>query len=454
MSEQDGRQIVTKEHSSHGTGKQNSLQALALHRPVNDDKETWKTYWMTQDQPWRSEPEIDKERQEYLSERRRIKPDIEKGIYPFKGMKLSRADVEWLLATHENGRGPVDWSDENQRSRYGLDFRGTDLREVDLSGLPLARLRGGLDRSEWLKATFEQSKIAQTHFDKANLSLAHLEGACFVWAHLEAVDLSRTHLERANLYGAHLEGAYFYGAHLEGTSLVNAFFDPTSVFRHVTLETKGLGSISLADVNWGNTNLSLVEWAQITVLGDELEARQRKSWDGKTKNMNDFFNDYQRAVRAYRQIAAIFQSQGLREESARFAYRAQVLQKRAWWFRMLQSSISFKQRTQALRAWFFSWFLFLIAGYGYKPWRSFAAYLLVITAFATTYFVIGRTAGPTLSPVGAWVFSMTSFHGRGFFPGGIKLDDPLTVLAAIEAFVGLLIEVTFIATLTQRLFGK
>jgi hypothetical protein len=49
---------------------------------------------------------------------------------------------------------------------------------------------------------------------------------------------------------------------------------------------------------------------------------------------------------------------------------------------------------------------------------------------------------------------MTSFHGRGFFPGGIGLDDPLTVLAAIEAFVGLLIEVTFIATLTQRLFGK
>ena len=56
--------------------------------------------------------------------------------------------------------------------------------------------------------------------------------------------------------------------------------------------------------------------------------------------------------------------------------------------------------------------------------------------------------------LGSVVFSMTSFHGRGFFPGGITLDDPLTVLAAFEAFVGLLIEVTFIATLTQRLFGK
>jgi hypothetical protein len=47
-----------------------------------------------------------------------------------------------------------------------------------------------------------------------------------------------------------------------------------------------------------------------------------------------------------------------------------------------------------------------------------------------------------------------SFHGRGFFPGGIALDDPLTILAACEAFVGLLIEVTCSATLTQRLFGK
>jgi len=47
-----------------------------------------------------------------------------------------------------------------------------------------------------------------------------------------------------------------------------------------------------------------------------------------------------------------------------------------------------------------------------------------------------------------------SFHGLGFFPGGIALDDPLTILAACEAFVGLLIEATCIATHTQRLFGK
>jgi len=78
----------------------------------------------------------------------------------------------------------------------------------------------------------------------------------------------------------------------------------------------------------------------------------------------------------------------------------------------------------------------------------------VILTIATTFFIIGHTVGPVLSPLGSFVFSMTSFHGRGFFPGGITLDDPLTVVAAFEAFIGLLIEVTFIATLTQRLFGK
>jgi len=47
-----------------------------------------------------------------------------------------------------------------------------------------------------------------------------------------------------------------------------------------------------------------------------------------------------------------------------------------------------------------------------------------------------------------------SFHGRGFFPGGIALDDPLTILAAFGAFVACSSRVTCIAALTQRLFGK
>jgi hypothetical protein len=165
-------------------------------------------------------------------------------------------------------------------------------------------------------------------------------------------------------------------------------------------------------------------------------------WFGHLKNTREQLEGYQRAVRANRQLASALQSEGLHEDAARFAYRAQLMQRKV----LVQQ--------QKFGHYLFSLFLDLLAGYGYKPWRSFVAYLIVILGFATGYFVIGRTVGPSLSPLGSFIFSMTSFHGRGFFPGGITLDDPLTVLAALEAFVGLLIEVTFIATLTQRLFGK
>jgi hypothetical protein len=70
--------------------------------------------------------------------------------------------------------------------------------------------------------------------------------------------------------------------------------------------------------------------------------------------------------------------------------------------------------------------------------------------FALAYFAFGH-----ISPLEAFVFSLTSFHGRGFFHGNnIPLSDPRVVLAAFEAVVGLLIEISFIATFTQGFFGK
>ena len=111
-----------------------------------------------QQPPWRTEPEIEVARQEQLTRCLATAPDIQRGIYPFKGMKLSRADVEWLLVTYQNegdskGRG-------NEQNRRGLDLRGADLRYVDLHGLPLARLRGSLTREEWEDATAEQRAAA------------------------------------------------------------------------------------------------------------------------------------------------------------------------------------------------------------------------------------------------------------------------------------------------------
>lgn len=438
MSEQDGAQSSTKQRRSRKTNtanQQNGKQAPAVQLPTNNDTEAWKAYWNTQGQPWRTQPEIDMERQAFLAERRAIVPDVKKGIYRFKEIKLNRSDVEWLLATHNDGRGPLFFGSGNHEPYIrGLDLRGADLRFADLHRLPLSNLRGGLSAEHWLNATIEQREIAAVHLEGANLCRAILDGASLRSAHLEGADLSVARLENATLRGAHLEG----------TDLSHAFLNSLTSLNNADLGNKKHVFVRLVDVQWNNVNLSQVNWELVDMLGDESKAHQRTRETGEEKDKSTRLDEYQTAVRANRQLAAALQSQGLSEDAARFAYRSQLLQRKVLWYR------GFRSFGQYL----FSLFLDLLTGYGYKPLRSFRAYLVVIIAFATAYFVIGQTVGPVLSPLGSIVFSITSFHGRGFFPGGIALDDPLTVLAALEAFVGLLIEVTFIATLTQRLFGK
>lgn len=104
----------------------------------------------------------------------------------------------------------------------------------------------------------------------------------------------------------------------------------------------------------------------------------------------------------------------------------------------------------------------LIAGYGYRFERTFLTYLAVISGFATMYYLAGvhdidahNKPGPHhLSWYEALIVSMTAFHRRGFFVGTFSPGDPQALIAAIEAFIGLLIEVIFIATLTRRLFTQ
>src|SRR5215813_8562829 len=151
------------------------------------DTQDWPAHWRALGQSWRTEPEISPQRQRMLAARRALQPDITQGIYPFGGreLALTRADVEWLLATHEDGCGPVDWDDPLQRTRVGLDLRGANLSSQDLHGLPLARLHGGLTEDEWRNATARQIEAAVLHLERADLSEAHLEGAILEGVHLE-----------------------------------------------------------------------------------------------------------------------------------------------------------------------------------------------------------------------------------------------------------------------------
>lgn len=538
-------------------------KASTSGRPATEDRVAWRAWWRSLGQHWRLEPEIPPERQSLLAERRAIASEVRTNTYPFAGFSLTRADVEWLLATHENGRGPVQWDDPEQRKRVGLDLRGADLRGVNLRGLPLARLLGGLagatdeqiaaaaihlERSDlreallqgadlrgaWLEgartenahlelaqcvraqmkqidlrqAYLQGASLREAFMEKANLYEAHLEGATLSGTRLKAASLSGaymegvslggarlenaflriTHLEGARLYGArldrasligaHLEGVLMRRAHLEGASLANAslggkrmapedvsrirewspdfpevlrpadiqrtFYDTASVLDNVSLGDRQFGYVELADVHWGDANLAVVRWIDgrsAIILGDEREARQRTTPEGKPKTRAERLADLERAVRANRQLAVALQAQGLNEDAGRFAYRAQVLQARVL------------RRQYRIGQYLFSRFLDLLAGYGYRPWRSLVAYLMVIAGFALAYWAQGSFGGPHLAWNEALVISLTAFHGRGFFPEQFQPGDPQSAIAAIEAVIGLLIEICFIATFTQRFLG-
>jgi uncharacterized protein YjbI with pentapeptide repeats len=441
-------------------------------RPMAGDRGAWGTYWAAQGMPWRTEPEIDAERQRFLAGRLAVRPDVERGIYPFRdehgAIKLTRADVEWLLATHESGgvRGPVDLNDTRQREREGLDLRGADLGGVDLGHLPLARLLGGVPRREWLLVSLAQREAAALHLEGANLRDAHLEGASLRGVYLQRAYLRGAHLEGSALVFAHVDGASFFTAHLEGlviparpprprgrrrddgalvlppADLHLATFDGATNLSNAVLGTRRQGGIRLADARWNDVNLARASWRAFTVLGDELVARFPYDGDGAPKGPARRSEEYETAVRAYRQLSIALRSQGVNEDADRFAYRAQVLQR-----------LVLRRQRQFLRA-FGSWLLDLVAGYGYKPLRSVLTYVAVVLAFAAAYLVLGAPGGHPLSWNEALVVSLTAFHGRGFFATAFQPGDPQAAIAAGEAVIGLLIEITFIATFTQRFFAR
>ncbi len=469
-------------------------------RPHDDQHATWQAYWQAQGQPWRTEPEPERTRQEWLEARRAVLADPRRGIYPFKGMKLDRADVEWLLATHENGKGPVDWRDEAQQRRQGLDLRGAILsgsanQSTDLRGLPLSRLQGGLTREQWsgwtrankellaqsamnLEATdlfgthLEGANLTGTHLEEANLTGAHLEGAYLTGAELTKANLHGANLTQATLFGTQLKEAYLVGAGLEKVNLTGAQLEGANLRRArlgrailsgtlvgidlteaLLADENGIGP-RLAAVQWGNIDLSVVDWSQIKQLDDEYIAYQEKEKHKGQKDALPQLDAFKQAVKAYRRLALALRVQGLYEEAAYFSYRAHILQREVLWChiglkrdaeKQEQRGQAFSSRLLQLSKYFFSSFLYFTTGYGYKPWRSVITYLLVIIVFMCAYSAFDHVL---LLPT-ALILSITSFHGRGFFVAQASANIS-ALLLALEAVVGLLIEICYIVVFTKR----
>ena len=414
--------------------------AYGEQRPSIEDREMWKALWAKQGMPWRTEPEIDAERQAELAACRSITPQVAQGIYPFKDMKLQRADIEWLLANHENGRGPVDYHDESQCERVGLDLRGADLSYAQLQNLPLVRTIGDVTWHTWDNLTEKQHRMAAMQLQHADLKGAHLEGSSLEYANMQGADLRGCYLEGANLGTANLQGAYCEQAHMERTDLWYARLEGAFLWHtylqgarlyevhlegalldHLVLADEDHVGPRLVDTHWEGANLAVVNWSQMHILGEEYRARQGEQ-EGAVKDRATRLQGFEEAVRANRQLALALQAQGLNEDAARFAYRSQVLQRKV---------LALQGRSK-LGSYLFSLMLALLTGYGYRMWRMIVAYILLVSLFASLYYGFGLGYPPHISWLEAFILSITAFHGR-VFSSPFLPDSPQSIVTAFEA---------------------
>jgi hypothetical protein len=223
-------------------------------------------------------------------------------------------------------------------------------------------------------------------------------------------------------------------ARMDAATLLGDTSDPESIRLDATTR--------LLDVAWNGAILVNIAWKQVPRLGDEADIKAARSRKVRVQALRN-------AARAYRGLAKALQAQGLTTPALKYRTREQRLERRALLY-------SF-----AIGPWLFSWLLNLVSGYGDKPGRALACYLAVVGTFTAAYWamtnqVFGfiQSQSAHLAWYEALVLSISSFHGRGFFPSMLSLGDPIALVAAAEAIIGLVIELVFIATFTQRFFAR
>jgi uncharacterized protein YjbI with pentapeptide repeats len=330
-------------------------------------------------------------------------------------------------------------------------FAQTDLTEAELvwADLTLAYMhsavlsgahleRSSLRHAQLNHVTIEGASLSGADMRDAEVRSAKLHGSILALVNLAGASLSYADLSSSSLSHADLRGTDLEGANLRGASLRGVRMNEETVLTGVALDER----TRVVDVVWDGAPLTRVTWEHMSKLGDEIAPGQLIKPDGKPKSKSERTGEYEEAVRANRQLATALQGQGLNEHADRFAYRAQVCQ-----LRLLRLQRNYLRYLGSL-------FLGLISGYGYRPLRSFATYLLVVTLFGLAYWALGVQTGHLLTWNEAGVVSLTAFHGRGFFATAFQPGDPQAALAALEAVIGLLIEITFIATFTQRFFAR
>lgn len=226
--------------------------------------------WAREGQAWRTEPEIPRERQKDLLRSLETVPDAIQGKYPFSSERLTRADLEWLLATpertlspteysveaprtiaihepgsgmslrgmfspkEEEGEGHYSWLESGRQRSEALDIRGADISMQDLSGLPLRYIRAGMwefvagQSERW---DSDMLMAASTNFEGCDLSNTDLYGSVLVGARFNSVRANNTSFRTADMRLLQAQHGRFVSCGFERSNLSHANFSSSIAYR-------------------------------------------------------------------------------------------------------------------------------------------------------------------------------------------------------------------------------
>jgi uncharacterized protein YjbI with pentapeptide repeats len=333
------------------------------------------------------------------------------------------------------------------------DLRNADLRDIEIVDIDLenadlqgANLEGVLFYGyetvgdQLLGPNLRGANFGGATLARASLNNAQLQRAKFFGSNLQGAELNGANLRQADLRDAQLEAADLGGSELSGADLRRSQLDYRTSLDGARLfsndETPSHPATRLADVRWNGASVTNVaDWSACFRLGDEDA-------------------ELDEATRANRQVATLLRTQGYSVEADRFEYRARQLDRRRppslpKWMparRLMESLLHPFTRLTSL-------VLDLISGYGYRPWRIAFTYILTVGGFAFIYnhWAATHRGVPAQGWDAVW-FSVIAFHGRGVINSALGPGSPMFGVAALEAVLGLLVEVVFVATLIRRLF--
>jgi len=169
--------------------------------------------------------------------------------------------------------------------------------------------------------------------------------ANFVAAELAGVHFNWAKLTRGNFIGAKLTGASFKFTMLAEAAFKMEELEKTD-FEEATLGNRqGVGPYLADSTGLETIYLAVMKWEQIKILGDETWANG--NWaKGVIIEKELRLDAYRAATRSYRQLATALEGQGLKEEAERFAYRAQIMQRKMLWWRLRQVRVKIGEMCQ------------------------------------------------------------------------------------------------------------